>query len=94
MTLKVLNEIRDEQRRMRQDIVGLRADVAGLRDEMAGVPARVDHLEGALTTELRAVGAVLVDVRDLLRDRLDVRDTVNDHERRIRALERRPRRIG
>ncbi len=50
---------------------------------------RQDSLENTVMTEMRAVAAVLQDVRDLLRDRLDVRDTVVDHERRIAALERR-----
>jgi len=50
---------------------------------------RQDSLEHTVVTEMRAVAAVLHDVRDILRDRLDVRDTVVDHERRIAALERR-----
>lgn len=66
-TLRVLFELRDEQRRTN---------------------ARLDALESSLAGELRSVGSVLVDVRDLLRDRLDVRDRVEDHERRIASLER------
>lgn len=59
-----------------------------LRDEQRRTNARLDALESSLAGELRAVGSVLVDVRDLLRDRLDVRDRVEDHERRIASLER------
>ncbi|MFO0713323.1 MAG: hypothetical protein U0353_25940 [Sandaracinus sp.] len=60
-----------------------------IRDEQAAMRARMDALESTVTLEMRAVASVLVDVRDLLRDRLDVRDTVRDHEQRIAALERR-----
>jgi hypothetical protein len=67
-TLKALLEIREEQRRMREELTELKGSVVG---------------------ELQGVTAVLVDVRDLLRDRLDLRDEVRDHERRIAALERR-----
>ena len=60
-----------------------------LRDEQARTGARIEQLEQVVSSELRAVAAVLIDVRDLLRDRLDVRDEFRDHERRIAALERR-----
>lgn len=76
--LKALIEIRDEQRRV--------------REAQQQTNERIDALERTVATELRSVGAVLIDVRDLLRDRLDVRDQVHDHEHRIAALERRPAR--
>ncbi len=60
-----------------------------IRDRQDSLEASVASLEQTVTTEMRAVAAVLLDVRDILRDRLDVRDTVVDHERRIAALERR-----
>ena len=60
----------------------LRAEQARTRDE-------VERLREVVATELRAVAAVMIDVRDMLRDRLDVRDEGRDHERRIAALERR-----
>lgn len=74
-TLRALLEIRDEQRRSRADHERLRGEVVQMRDEV--------------THELRGVSAVLVDVRDLLRERLDLRDQVGDHERRLTALEKR-----
>jgi phage shock protein A len=46
-------------------------------------------LETRLASELVAVGKTLGEVRDLLRDRLDQRDRLDDHEQRIYALERR-----
>lgn len=86
-TLKVLNELRDEQRRVRAEMGHVREEVAHVRDEVV-------QLGQVVTTELRAVAGVMVDVRELLRERLDLRDDVRDHERRIAALERRPRRLG
>ncbi len=74
-TLRALLEIRDEQRRSRAGHERLRGEVVQMRDEV--------------THELRGVSAVLVDVRDLLRERLDLRDQVGDHERRLTALEKR-----
>lgn len=54
-TLKALLEIREEQRRMREELTELK----GIEERVVG--------------ELQGVSAVLVDVRDLLRDRLDLR---------------------
>jgi hypothetical protein len=44
--------------------------------------------EVRLATELVAVANAVGSVRDLLAARLDDRDRLDDHERRIRALER------
>ena len=63
-------------------LLELRKDHERLRSEVVQMREDVTH-------ELRGVSAVLVDVRDLLRDRLDVRDQVVDHERRLTALEKR-----
>lgn len=41
-----------------------------LRDGQRRTNERLDALESSLAGELRAVGAVLVDVRELLRERL------------------------
>lgn len=74
-----------------------------IRDELKGTNERLDRVEqgvGALerrqtesevrlASELVSVGKTIGEVRDLLRDRLDVRDRVDDHEHRIAALERR-----
>ena len=58
-----------------------------IRTEMGAVRDRLDALEASLAGELRAVGAVMGQVRDLLADRLDQRDRIEDHEIRIRKLE-------
>jgi hypothetical protein len=48
-------------------------------------------METRLATELIAVNHSLDGIRDLLRDRLDVRDKVQDHETPISVLETRGR---
>lgn len=58
-----------------------------IRKEVGAFGARLDSLEESLAGELRAVGAVMAQVRDLLADRLDQRDRIEDHEHRIRKLE-------
>jgi hypothetical protein len=83
-TLRALLEIRDELREHRR-----------LTDErFAELTGRVARLETGVTahatrvsTELVEVTAVMKDVRELLRERLDLRDRVEDHEQRIAALE-------
>jgi hypothetical protein len=90
-----------EQRR--DEVVGLRTEVRDLRDALRetsskvdGVGSMVDALgrrqtetEVRLATELVEVSRAVIGVRELLRDRLDDRDRVEDHERRLSALERR-----
>lgn len=58
-----------------------------IRNDMGALSNRLDSLEASLTGELRAVGAVMAQVRDLLADRLDQRDRIEDHELRLRKLE-------
>lgn len=89
VTVRVLEQIRDE-------VVGLRAEVRETNTRIEETNAKVDVLarrqtetEVRLSTELVAVTSAVNGVRDLLRDRLDQRDRVDDHERRLMALERR-----
>lgn len=49
---------------------------------------RLVEAEIRLATELVVVSKTMGEVKDLLRDRLDQRDRVDDHERRLDALER------
>lgn len=74
-TLQVLREIRDE---LKQTNVRLGA-----------VERRQTETETRLVSELVAVAKLVSEVRDVLRDRLDVRDRVEEHEKRIAALEHR-----
>jgi len=43
-----------------------------VRDEQRRMRAEIAELGSIVSNELKAVASVLVDVRDLLRDRLDV----------------------
>jgi hypothetical protein len=60
-----------------------------IRDRIGGLDTRLATVEGVLATDLVQIVAALHEVRDLLRDRLDLRDQVVDHEHRISALEAR-----
>jgi chromosome segregation ATPase len=93
LTVRVLVEIRDEIRKTnaRVDALGDRVDALGERLDL-----RIDKLGDRLTeVEVRTatsitnlVGAVN-DVRDLLRDRLDLRDRVERCEHDIADLKQR-----
>jgi septal ring factor EnvC (AmiA/AmiB activator) len=72
-TLLVLREIRDELK-----LANTRLDA---------VEKRQTETETRLATELIGVARAVSEVRDLLRDRLDLRDKLDDHERRLAALE-------
>lgn len=81
--LRVLTEIRDEVRGNGEALRETNARVAQTND-------RVDRLaEGQvrLATEVVEVAKAIHTVRDLLRERLDDRDRLEQHEARIRSLE-------
>ncbi len=75
------------------ELQGLRADTAERFDETNGWLARLEHrqteTEVRLSTELVAVVGAVREVRDLLREDRALRDRVDDHERRIAAVETR-----
>jgi chromosome segregation ATPase len=81
-TLQVLREIRDE---LKQTNVGLER----VEERVEALERRQSESEVRLATELVAVAKAVQEVRDLLRDNLAVQHRVDDHERRIVALERR-----
>jgi hypothetical protein len=91
-TLKVLHEIRDEIRGVKAEVADVRREVADVRrvsdERFDWIVRRTADVEIRIASELSTVGSALVEVKDLLRDRLDVRDKVEDHERRIALLER------
>ncbi len=86
-TLRVLREIRDELREHR----GILREHGEILREHGGRFERLEkgqvEMETRLASELTAVAGAMREIRDLLRDRLDDRDRVDDHEKRIRALE-------
>jgi len=83
-TLKVLTEIREELRDTRAELRGSTVRLDGRIDSLA-TEMRESNIR--VTTELVAVSSILRDVRDLLRTRLDDRDRLEDHERRLLELE-------
>ncbi len=91
-TLRVLIEIRDEVRGTNARVDGLTARVDGLTARFDGLAARVDGLtarvESLENTMHQLAPAVFETVR-ILKRRDDLRDRVEDHERRLATLEHR-----
>lgn len=81
-TLKVLVEIRDTLRAHDEKLSALDTNLSALGKRQVETEIR-------LATELVTVAKVMGEVRDLLRDRFDQRDRVDDIDRRLTALERR-----
>jgi hypothetical protein len=93
-TLQVLREIRAElngtNRRLdatNEHLDGTNERLEATHQEVRALARRQPASEIRLSTELTALARVVGEVRDLLRDRLDLRDRVDDHERRILTLE-------
>jgi hypothetical protein len=81
LTTEILVQIRDEMR-----------NVSG---EQRSTNQRLDRLERRqsedatrLATELSAVAQTIVQVRDLLREQRDDRGRLDNHEQRIKAVEK------
>ena len=101
LTIQVLREIRDEIRLTngRLDQTNGQLDQTnGRLDRMNGkldlTNERLEKLEKRqaqgeirLSTEMVAVAKAVDSVRQLLAERLDLRDRVDEHDRRISALE-------
>lgn len=98
-TLREIREIREIRDLLREHGVILREHGAILREHGARLDAvetglqrlgdRVVESELRTTTAIVDLHATLRDVRDLLAERQVGRDRLDDHERRIAALERR-----
>jgi hypothetical protein len=74
LTTEILVQIRDEMRQMREDLRRLEK--------------RQSDDATRLSTELVGVAKAVLQVRDLLREQRIERERVEDHEKRIRALEK------
>jgi hypothetical protein len=97
LTTEILVQIRDEMRATRLE---LRDEIRALREEhsasLSELNDHVDQLERRqtedavrLSTEVVALASAVREVRDLLRDQHIERERLEDHERRLRALEKR-----
>lgn len=95
LSIEILKQIRDavtttnvrlDETNARLGATNERLD--GTNANMAALARRQTEMELRLATEIIAVASAVNGVRDLLRERLDDRQRVDDHERRIGALER------
>jgi chromosome segregation ATPase len=100
LTIEILKGIRDEVRTTNTRIEALRGDTNARFDEtnqrLSEANQRLDRLERRhtetdvrLSTELVAVVGAVREVRDLLREDRILQGRVDDHERRIAAIETR-----
>jgi chromosome segregation ATPase len=95
-----LHALTDEVRSTNERLDGLGDEVHALRadtnerlaetnDSLGRLERRQTETEVRLSTELVAVVGAVREVRDLLREDRALRDRVDDHERRIAAVENR-----
>jgi len=104
LTIEILEGIREETHTTNERLdktndrldelrVDLRSGLDDLRidlvDRIERVERRQTETEVRLASELVAVGGAVREVRDLLREDRALRDRVDDHERRLAAVERR-----
>ena len=98
VTIEILKDIRNETRKTneRVDVVGgevqaLRGEMRELRfelvDRIERVERRQTETELRIATELVGVAGAVREVRDLLREDRAMRVRLDDHERRITAIE-------
>ena len=86
LTIEILKGIREETHKTNERLDELRTDLV---DRIERVERRQTETEMRLASELVAVGGAVREVRDLLREDRVLRDRVDDHERRLSAVERR-----
>jgi hypothetical protein len=93
LTIEILEGIREENRRTNEQLDELRAELrTGLDEVRTGLGELRDRqtaTEVRLSTELIGVAGAVREVRDLLREDLALRSRVDDHERRLVAIEQR-----
>jgi hypothetical protein len=80
LTVEILEDIRDEARLTRGEV----------RQTNERLERPHTESEIRLATEVVGVAGAVRELRDLLRDDLALRARVDDHERRLLAVERRP----
>jgi len=91
LTTEVLVQIRDELRLTREQLKNEIHDVRGALEQTNARLERLEHRQTEdavrLATEVVAVANAVGQVRDLLRDQRQDQNRIDDHERRIAALE-------
>ncbi len=98
LTLEVLKQIRDEARKTNEriDQTNQRLDQTNQRLDQTNqrldrLERRQNEAETRLATELLAVVGAIHELRDTIKDQLEVKKRVDDHERRLTLLEQQKR---
>ena len=89
LTIEILKGIRAEAHKTNEQLDELRGGLEGVRGGIVELRDRQTATEVRLATELVGVAGAVREVRDLLREDCALRARVEDHERRIAAMERR-----
>lgn len=88
-----IDGVRDEIRATKDALRATNDELRAMKDETNArfdtFARRQTETEIRLATEIIAVAGAVREVRDVLRDDLALRARVDDHERRIRAMEHR-----
>ncbi len=88
LSIVILTQIRDAVTATNDRLAETNTRLDETNANVAALARRQTETEVRLATEIIEVARAVHGVRDLLRERLDDRDRVDDHERRIGALER------
>lgn len=92
LTVKILSEIRDELRGTRKELVAridhTNATLEETNRKVDLLARRQTETEVRLATEIVALAGAVDRTNQLLRERLDDRDRLDDIDRRVTALER------
>ena len=88
VTIQVLREIRDEVTQTREEVKQTNALLDETNIRLSRIESRQTDTEIRLAAEIVAVAAAVRDVRDELHEDRVLRARVDDHERRIGALEK------
>jgi len=96
LTIEILKGIREEAHKtneqlgeVRSQLDDVRSGLDDVRSELGELRDRQTATEVRLATELIGVAGAVREVRDLLREDRVLRGRVDDHERRIAAIEER-----
>ncbi|MDX2011179.1 MAG: hypothetical protein SFW67_13350 [Myxococcaceae bacterium] len=93
LTIRILQEIRDEQRGMREEQKGIREDLLALRTQLTEQAARSDARFEVIETTLRDLAEQMVMLARGVKAAIEVRSNlerrIDDHERRLSDVEKR-----
>ena len=87
LTLEVLKGIRSELQGLRGDVRQTNERIEQTNERLERLEQRQTQSEVRLATEIMEVARGIGAVKDLLQTSLDLRPQVEDHERRIAAIE-------